>query len=439
MTQPVPQNRPPRGPQWSQGWGVQQWGQPQGGQQQGGQQGGSYRPQHGGPQFGAPRFGGGPQYGAPRFGGGPQYGGPQYGGPPQGRPPFGPMGPWPGGHRQPPAPRRGGGWGVVLVVVALVAAVGLPGYVWLNRTSNTTNPTISPVVRTTPALQTTPVETEPSTEPPTSEPPSSEPPTTPPTTQPTTSEPPVDTGVLPQRTWAALPGPHSNHPTWVTLQRNSIYGYDFPKLTCPDVPDGFSSTQQFRTFATNTLNCQHNGWATIFKAAGKALPKPKVLFISGAVQTPCGTSGAKVSFYCGSWDGSSYAIYVHSSLIEQSNTWWRLRGYETLSHEYAHHVQMMAGVLRANSNLVQAGNLTLTEGSRRLELQASCYSMRLLYITPSTKFSRADYQTVVEWSSVDQDEYHGSAKSNTYWWQRGLYMQKVGGCNTWTVGSSSVS
>ncbi len=259
-----------------------------------------------------------------------------------------------------------------------------------------------------------------------------------PTPRPTTPKP-TPVKPLPDRKWEQLPGPHSNHPTWVTLQRNRIYSYDIPVPKCPATPAPFTSRSQFRTFATNYLNCQHNAWLPVFKRAGRSLPKPKVVFFNetSTLSTRCGTvKRSRVSFYCGHPDYGSYTIFVNENLMTQSNNWWRLRAAETLSHEYGHHVQQMSSILGTSYQL--QGSMSTNEISRRIELQTSCWSMRMLYHTKSLAFTRRDHDIIYAWTARDQDAKHGSAASMRYWSMRGLYMSKISGCNTWVVGSNAV-
>lgn len=355
----------------------------------------------------------------------------------------------PGGpHRPampPRPPRRSNSSGVVIGVLVLGLALAGTMVRLFGGESSDHQARQTTTMRTTQRPTTQPVTTEPqTTEPTTTEPTTTEPATTQTTTtqqqsteQQTTEPPPSEP--LPRRSWGTLPPPHSNAQPWRILQTNSIYGYDIPMMKCPSVLAKFTSDAQYRSYINNTIQCQWRGWKTVFDKAGEDLPKPKVLFISGAVQSPCGRAGAEVSFYCGSWDGSNYTMYMHTNLAKQSNEWWRLRAFETSAHEFGHHVQMMSGVMYQSAVLADQGTIPSDEASRRRELQTSCWAMRLTYQTPVTKFSREDYDVIVEWSAQDQDSEHGSAESNTYWWQRGLYMKKVGGCNTWTVGAKYVS
>lgn len=349
-----------------------------------------------------------------------------------------------GGFGQAPPPPRGNNTGLVVAVALLALAVGFGAFA-LSRDQGSAGPVT--VAATTTAASTQP----PSTQPPSTQPPTSPvvTPTTPspsPTTpSPTTTTPttpaqqPTGTQLLPQRSWDQLPGPHSSNQEWVVLQQNRIYDYDIPTMTCPDVPSSYTSAEQFRTWATHTFNCQHNGWVPVFRAMGANLPRPKLTFIgSEPVQSACGKV-QNTSFYCGTWDNSSMGIYLTYDLMEQSNSWFRLRAFNTVTHEYVHHVQHVRRILYSGAVLTTAGTLENMERSRRVELQAQCVAARILVSTGATRFSQADYDIYIRWTEQDQPSSHGSAESNQYWWQRGMYMTKVGGCNTWTVGSSRVS
>jgi len=224
----------------------------------------------------------------------------------------------------------------------------------------------------------------------------------------------------------------------VLVQQNKLYGYDIPVAQCPAPPSGgFTSAGHFQKYSLAVLKCQRAAWAPVLQRMGVNLPAVKVSFINGAIKTPCGVVGHETSFYC--FDGrSGHYIFVHMSLLKQSNEWFRLRAFETLSHEYFHHVQRATGIFMASIRLGQNG-LDVNEMSRRLELQTFCTAMRIVSATKANAFTRQDYDIIVEWSSHDQDAQHGSAASNTYWWQRGLYMTKAAGCNTWTVNYAYVA
>lgn len=311
----------------------------------------------------------------------------------------------------------------MVAVVALVAALGFGAFALMRPDAPTAATT--PLASTpgpTPVV-TTPVVTTPVV-------------TTPVVTTPVTPTERIGLAVLPERSWDTLPEPNSTNPHWVVLQQNTLYGQGVPGTTCPPVPDGFASEELFETFMTETIECQHRGWQPVFEAIGQPLVMPKITFIRGSTQTPCGTG--ETTFYCGTWDGSHVTIYVNYSLMQETSSFRQL-GFFTATHEYAHHVQHQSKILWSGASLASEGAIDTMERSRRLELQASCWTSRIMVVTEATKFNQSDYDQYIAWTRRDLGEVHGSASSNQYWWQRGFYMDQLSGCNTWTVGADLVS
>ncbi|MGA4669322.1 neutral zinc metallopeptidase [Propionibacteriaceae bacterium Y1923] len=299
---------------------------------------------------------------------------------------------------------------MVLAVALLVGALGFAAFV-LTRDR-------APSASTTPG-GTTPITTPDVTTPQV---------TTPEVTTPVAT--PTGLAVLPQRSWDTLPGPNSTEAYWVQLQQNSLYPHPVPTFTCPEVPEvEFESETHFETFMSETIACQHAGWQTAFEAIGKPLVMPKVSFIRGAVQTPCGQGDT--TFYCGTWDGEHTQIYVNYSTMDEL-AGFRQMPFFAAAHEFAHHVQHQSGLLWNGSALAHEGGIDDMERSRRIELQASCWTSRIM-VTTDIGFNDSDYSQYIAWTERDLGEVHGSAKSNQYWWQRGFYMDQVSGCNTWTV------
>lgn len=254
----------------------------------------------------------------------------------------------------------------------------------------------------------------------------------------TTTAPPTGLDVLPQRSWDSLPGANSTDEHWVVLQQNNLYGQPVPTMSCPEVPaDGtFASETEFEVFMTAAIDCQRAGWEKTFGAIGQELVKPELTFIDGRVQTACGVS--ETTFYCGVWDDSYHGIFVQHTVMQEVAS-FRQMPFFTAAHEFAHHVQHMSKISWNGAMLSHLGRLDTMERSRRLELQASCWTSRIMAATPQVNFSQSDYAQYIDWTERDLGEVHGSAASNQYWWQRGFYMDQLSGCNTWTVDAGKVT
>ncbi|MGJ6980185.1 neutral zinc metallopeptidase [Aestuariimicrobium soli] len=431
------------------------------------------QPPPGGPQFGGPRRpapAGHHTWGQTQWGGHSNRGGqPGWGaqqaprpgtwGPPPGQTPWGSPQQFPTPQQQPyPAgarpyvsgtvtqygrplgqrpPTSGGGGSKVVVgclAVAMVMAVVVVGcsaaMTSLSSSTTTTRPRVTATYsRTTPRP----------TQPPTT---ATRPPTTAPTTPPPTNKvpppPKVPSGspVPPGVKWEALPKPHSTHPGWVKTQQNPFNAFPIPAASCPAVPKSIGSGTAFQKLARALLECEYQRWRPMFAAQNRAYARPKVVFYNGSTQSACGSvKGYEVSFYCAA---GTPTIFVHNGLLKESNQWWHLRVAETMAHEFFHHVQYSSGLFEGRNLLRQEGIDSL-ELARRTELQTACVSSRILLVTPSFRFTRTDYNVMRKWFAGGQDAKHGNARSNTYWGTRGFYMDRVGGCNTWLVGSASVA
>lgn len=152
---------------------------------------------------------------------------------------------------------------------------------------------------------------------------------------------------------------------------------------------------------------------------------------------PCGTARDGETFYCG--DGENIrGIYINHRLIAEAQQWWRLRIAQVVAHEYFHHVQSVAGIQQARWRLVERG-MDKLEFTRRSELQTRCYQSRALLLTKPYRFSRNDYQVVVQWTKDKGSKTHGSSQSAQHWLIRGFYAQTLASCNTWTAPASWVT
>jgi predicted metalloprotease len=117
-----------------------------------------------------------------------------------------------------------------------------------------------------------------------------------------------------------------------------------------------------------------------------------------------------------------------------------------LAHEYGHHVQGMSGLLHAYAVARYEAGPTTERGleiSRRLELQATCYSGMF--------GAAAGGRGSVDQTMIDQlaDDYrsrgdsevrdHGSVPNHGAWGDQGLRLNRTFQCNTWLAPAESVA
>lgn len=289
-------------------------------------------------------------------------------------------------------------WLVALVVVTGVTLVGLITTVavpWLNVTSGPNRPI-----------------------------PGSTPPA--PTSTPTTTTTPAGTP-------SPSPTPSTPTPTMPTdpeelLKQNPIYGLKVP-AKCPDqrIP---SSQSAYRKQVQALVNCLNTAWKKALAKTPVEFSKPKVKFYSSSAKSPCGKLGTNFpASYC----SANHTLYFSRAAYEQGR-YFRLSVAHFVIHEYAHHVQELAGLLGPATMVIK----NKSELSRRIELQAHC--MAHYGLTHSGldfgSYDRRDAEH--QFGYTNDAKGHGSTKAERYWGERGLEAKNIGACNTWKVKASRV-
>ena len=128
---------------------------------------------------------------------------------------------------------------------------------------------------------------------------------------------------------------------------------------------------------------------------------------------------------------------------------------ETLAHEYGHHIQRLTGVNHA-LDAMYPGKMTAKQYytmSRRVELQAECYSGvfagsvwsslgRDEYdFTSLIKTLRGDYdiERIGVSGKRDYDLLHGKRANIAYWLNKGFEAVAPGACDTWSAPAKRVA
>ena len=332
---------------------------------------------------------------------------------------------WPG--PPPKRPSRGPIVAIVLVAVVLLglAAVGLshlggaaPAADAGAGATRTTEPAATTSSRVTPHRTTTP--------------------------SPTTTRRTTTTSRPPTSTTSAGPQPVAK------LGDNPLFDVGgLPATNCPLsrwTTDPAGAEQFFRS----ALPCLNAAWGPVLKAAGLPFAPPDVAFPSGtSFTTPCGNQsiGHIVAFYC----GRDHTLYVPFAGL-QSDMYGAHPGvYLALfAHEYGHHVQSLSGILgaytkeRYEKDNGDSNNDAGWELSRRLELQAQCFSGMFLAATSG----RGDVDgniTHEAQTSQDRGDHngppldHGTDQHTIGWWTAGFQGNSLARCNTWLSSTADVA
>ncbi|GII93373.1 neutral zinc metallopeptidase [Sinosporangium siamense] len=235
------------------------------------------------------------------------------------------------------------------------------------------------------------------------------------------------------------------------LNHNPLYA--LPRLDgfgcrASAIADGDAASMA--TFLGRFTDCLDRSWHAGFTRLGLAYTRPERVFWNRPGRGPCGdfpVAGASAIYcpinggvYIGTRDivkgsagapGAMYGVYAR-----------------VLAHEYSHHVQDQAGILRfawrlRDSSPTGAAN----EITRRVELQAQCLAGVYFGVTRHTfpmtgaQWAKvlADSRTRGEDRTPEQERDHGSGANYAGWLARGYTAAHPGVCDTWSVPASAVS
>ena len=273
-------------------------------------------------------------------------------------------------------------------------------------------------------------------------------PTRPVTNQPTTTQSTTTRPTAPRTT--TTPKSNAGPSDTDLVLRNKLYkAGGMGSVSCKESRSRASTVAGARANYVNLLRCLNKAWPALVTKSGGRFRSPKVQVFSGTIRTPCGTySDTGPPFYC----GSTETIYMN--LTEDignynrypeayQKVWARMWMLHQFAHEYGHHVQNMTGILAANARMrydapTQAAEL---EGSRRLELQASCFGD--IFIGSNKRTYPVTGQALFQWKWlivhwIDDNNDHGDGVNHQYWATRGFTSRNPNVCNTFAASAAKV-
>ncbi|GAA0604357.1 hypothetical protein GCM10010174_21150 [Kutzneria viridogrisea] len=200
-------------------------------------------------------------------------------------------------------------------------------------------------------------------------------------------------------------------------------------------------------FFRSALPCLDAAWAPVLRAAKLPFFTPKLAFPEGAnFASPCGAMqvGRMVAYYC----GTNNTLYMPFSGLQTAQYGAHPGVYLALfAHEYGHHVQQLSGVMDAYVDQRYDAGQDSDAGlelSRRLELQAQCFSGMFLAATGGRGDVDANLVTEAN-TSQDRGDHngpprdHGTDDHTIAWWRQGYQKNSPAQCNTWRSSAADVS
>ena len=212
------------------------------------------------------------------------------------------------------------------------------------------------------------------------------------------------------------------------LKKNAIYALKVTG-TCPSQRTP-TSWQRFQTQVRALVDCENKAWAKALGRTSITFGKPQIRFYAKATDSAC---GHLESSFPASYCSADNTLYFSRASYQQGR-YYRLSVSEFVFHEYAHHIQSLAGIFEASLAAKESDDVT----ERRIELQAHCVAhYRLTHAgLRFTSADRADIEYQLGYASDTKG--HGSAKAGHRWGEAGLAGKNIGACNTWTAKASLV-
>jgi predicted metalloprotease len=190
-------------------------------------------------------------------------------------------------------------------------------------------------------------------------------------------------------------------------------------------------------FVAKVLGSTEVVWGSIFQQANSQYRPPALVLYDGQVRSACGAGQAAMGpFYC----PNDQKLYIDLSFFRDLQTRFKAPGdfaqAYVIAHEVGHHVQNLAGALKAGSN----------QTSVRQELQADCYagvwghhagSMKQLEagdiaegLNAASAIGDDRLQQQSQGRIVPESFTHGTSAQRVEWFKRGLDSGRPKDCDT---------
>ncbi|MBB5854682.1 neutral zinc metallopeptidase [Amycolatopsis umgeniensis] len=216
-------------------------------------------------------------------------------------------------------------------------------------------------------------------------------------------------------------------------------GVTIPKVTC-ELPKLGGTKERLEAFYRALIPCLEQAWHPALTQAGE--PRiPVAVNADDVGNTACGPpppASEAMGFYCS--DGATIFVPSPRQLADGGPD--LLTQLFLLAHEYGHHVQEQSGILSKHDSLYREADgdrPKILDLSRRLELQADCFSAMFLANAAGRGSIGAGLVSQLRQSTFESSDTHGSSKSAALWQKRGLKATDTSACNTFAAPASEVS
>ncbi|KRQ22718.1 metalloprotease [Mycobacteroides sp. H001] len=199
-------------------------------------------------------------------------------------------------------------------------------------------------------------------------------------------------------------------------------------------------------FYRDLRGCMDPEWRRLLDGHSLPWSSPGLVVAGDYVDSPCGGEyfgRARAAFYC----PSNNTIYMSIVGVPPG----RYGNHDGIylavyAHEYGHHAQELSGMWDEYWRQRRAAGVDSPLGlelSRRLELQAQCFSGMFLGSRRGGTITQQELD--LAWNDQDRGDGqqptrdHGSNQHAEAWWRHGSLKNRLWECNTWLADSSAVS
>ncbi|MER6174078.1 neutral zinc metallopeptidase [Streptosporangium sp. NPDC001681] len=220
------------------------------------------------------------------------------------------------------------------------------------------------------------------------------------------------------------------------LVANPIYkSGKLDEEACQEQPVYNDDLESAEVYLDFVLDCLNKSWEYQFSKAKLPFSKPRFAVTPRiGVPTGCGKfpDGAQ-ALYCSR--NKKITFYLSKGILSEAT---ELFLFQTLSHEYGHHVQQLSGILPTAHSGKYRNDKELLAAIRKVELQAECLSGVFIgSVWRSLGRRESDFRYIL--SAAYSTASHGKAANIAYWLTRGFRQEDPGACNTFIAPKSKVS
>ncbi|MBF0816710.1 hypothetical protein E4U02_09820 [Microbacterium paludicola] len=212
------------------------------------------------------------------------------------------------------------------------------------------------------------------------------------------------------------------------LTRSPILAQSLAPFSCELSTISPRDQAQVRVLGVEAVACLDRAYRPLVEAAGFEFTSPVLEFS----EISCGENSS-TGEYC--VDTAAIFLDAQHVLGQYGDT--RLGPLWVVAHEYAHHLQGLAGLWDARLATLAAGVDDL-EANRRFELQATCLGAQALAAWDQAGWSGRDAEEFVRQFGPTDTDTHGTGESNLSWIATGLSSGELIACDTWSARPADV-